>query len=72
MKHNDVVVAVTRILDDAGIAYGMHQGWKHPAACLRPWREDVKLWLPASPSDVRSVRSARAFTRRLLRKLGLS
>jgi hypothetical protein len=72
MKKTDVSDAVIRVLNDANIAYSVHQGSKHPAVLLVHGGKSVKVWLPASPSDVRSVKSARAFTRRLLRKLSLS
>jgi hypothetical protein len=69
MKHNDVRDAVTRVFAEAGIAYRMRHRGKHPFLNFDHNGKSVKVWLPVSPSDVRSVQNARAFARRLLRQL---
>ena len=69
MKRNDVRDAVIRVLDDAEIVHRTLQRGKHPFVNFAHNGKSMKVWLPVSPSDVRSVNNARAFTRRLLRKL---
>ena len=69
MKHKDVRNAVVRVLDDAGIVHRTLQRGRHPFVNFVHNGKSIKVWLPVTPSDVRSVHNARAFTRRLLRQL---
>jgi hypothetical protein len=69
MKHKDVRDAVVRVLDDAGVVHRTQQRGKHPFVNFVHNGRSIKVWLPISPSDIRSVQNARAFARRLLRQL---
>jgi hypothetical protein len=68
-RRNECLIAITDVLDDAGIAYVIRQGSKHLHVVFTiGGREQKCICSVSSPGDWHAPRNARATTRRMIRE----
>jgi hypothetical protein len=67
-RRNECLVAITDVLDDAGIAYIVKHGGKHLKVWFTVNGRKRRCICPISPSDVRSQHNVRARARRIVKE----
>jgi hypothetical protein len=67
-RRNEVLLAITNVLDEAMVAYVVRHGGKHLQVVFTVNGRNQKCICPVSPSDVNARHNARAHVRRMLRE----